>query len=433
MAKTENTEVIVVGGGLAGLTAAAYLARAGRAVTVFERSNALGGRAATHVKDQFSLNLGPHALYRGGAGIRILRELGVPFDGGSPSVSGGYAVDKGRVHTLPGGLLSLLTTGLLPVGGKIELARVLGSLQKINTDTIQRTSVRQWLDSTIRHPQTRSVVQALTRLSSYANEPERQSAGTAVAQVQIALARSVMYPNGGWQVLVDGLRRIAEAAGVRICGGSRVVAVEHDDAARGVRLADGTSHRATAVIVALGASEAAGLLSDSPVGRWAAAAVPVKAACLDVALRRVPRPAASFALGIDRPLYFSIHSAVAKLAPAPGAVMHAAKYLSSEPSDPKSDEQELEQLLDLVQPGWRSEVVERRFLPNMVACSALATAEMGGIGGRPGVEVPEIRNLYVAGDWVGSQGWLADGSLASAKRAAQLAIAGAAGAGALAA
>ena len=35
--------VIIVGGGLSGLSAAAILARAGHAVTVFEKASALGG------------------------------------------------------------------------------------------------------------------------------------------------------------------------------------------------------------------------------------------------------------------------------------------------------------------------------------------------------------------------------------------------------
>jgi hypothetical protein len=29
-----------------------------------------------------------------------------------------------------------------------------------------------------------------------------------------------------------------------------------------------------------------------------------------------------FALGVDRPLYFSVHSAIAKLAPESGALIH---------------------------------------------------------------------------------------------------------------
>ena len=42
-----STDVAIIGGGLAGLSAATYLARAGMEVTLFEKSNRLGGRAAT--------------------------------------------------------------------------------------------------------------------------------------------------------------------------------------------------------------------------------------------------------------------------------------------------------------------------------------------------------------------------------------------------
>jgi len=136
----------------------------------------------------------------------------------------------------------------------------------------------------------------------------------------------------------------------------------------------------------------------------------------------LPRGQATFALGIDRPLYFSVHSAVARLAPSGNAVIHAAKYLGSESAaDPKAVERELEEMFDLVQPGWRDVVIERRFLPAMTVSHALVTAEQGGYGGRPGVEIPGIEGLYVTGDWVGPQGLLADASIASGKRAAEVA------------
>ena len=45
--------------------------------------------------------------------------------------------------------------------------------------------------------------------------------------------------------------------------------------------------------------------------------------------------------------------------------------------------------------------------------------------GRPGVEVPGVRGLCLAGDWIGSEGMLADAALASAKRAAEVIAGGA--------
>jgi phytoene dehydrogenase-like protein len=97
------------------------------------------------------------------------------------------------------------------------------------------------------------------------------------------------------------------------------------------------------------------------------------------------------------------------------------KYFSpAEPREPKADERELEALLDLVQPGWRSEVVERQFLPRMLASHAIVQAQQGGMRGRPGPVVPGIRNLYVAGDWAGPEGQLSEASLASARLASHL-------------
>ena len=40
---------------------------------------------------------------------------------------------------------------------------------------------------------------------------------------------------------------------------------------------------------------------------------------------------------------------------------------------------ELEQFLDLLQPGWREVLVKKRPLPNMVVCNAVVTAADGGL------------------------------------------------------
>src|ERR1051326_8320976 len=70
-------DVAIVGGGIAGLTAAAVLSRSGKTVSVFERAGHAGGRAQTQNLEGFHFNLGPHALYRGGHAFRVLGELGI--------------------------------------------------------------------------------------------------------------------------------------------------------------------------------------------------------------------------------------------------------------------------------------------------------------------------------------------------------------------
>ena len=72
-------DIVVIGGGVAGLATGALLAMAGRRVAVLEKGNQLGGRAYTYVDKGFVLNYGAHALYRphtglcGPAGSSILR------------------------------------------------------------------------------------------------------------------------------------------------------------------------------------------------------------------------------------------------------------------------------------------------------------------------------------------------------------------------
>jgi hypothetical protein len=139
-----------------------------------------------------------------------------------------------------------------------------------------------------------------------------------------------------------------------------------------------------ALVLATGPTAARSILASEALASWSHRTAAVKAACLDVALARLPNEKTTFALGIDRPLYFSVHSRTAKLAPPGAALVHAMKYLPvGEPNDPGRDEAELEAWLDRLQPGWRTVLVERRWLPAMVASNALVDARSGGLLARP--------------------------------------------------
>ncbi len=420
----KDQNVIVIGGGIAGLTAAVFLAHAGKSVTLCEKAGTVGGRATTEEKKGFHFNLGPHALYADGQGARILRELGIKFTGGKPGSFGSYAVLHGRKHTFPNGGVSLMTTNLFGLPAKMEAARLLGLLGKIDAQAIQHISVREWLETEIRQPEVRQLISALFRVSTYANDPDVMSAGAALAQFQMAVASNVYYLDGGWQTLVNGLRSRAEKTGVKILTQAKAEKIIYDKKVNGVQLSDGSVLEAAAVIAAVSPNEASDLMENADKtepGKWAKNATPVKAACLDVALRSLPQPRATFALGIDSPLYLSVHSATAKLAPNGGAMIHAAKYLPTNTKDSaQAVEQELENLLDLIQPGWREVIIEKRFLPSMTVSHAIVDAERGGYAGRPGPAVPGISGLFVAGDWVGKTGMLADASFASAKYATEL-------------
>jgi phytoene dehydrogenase-like protein len=229
---------------------------------LFEKPQAVDGRAITENKNGFRFNLGPRALYRGGQGVKVLRELGFEFSVGVPSASGGYVIACGRKHTFPVRVLSLLTTSLFGLPARLKAARLLATVGKIEA----QSSVQQWLCREVNHPDVQRSLAALLRLATYANDPERQSAGAALAQLQRASASKVYYLDGGWQKLVDSLHKAAENAEVKIVTGARVVALKGDGAVRRVRPAEGTTWEASSVIIAASpqAAKSSSLSRDTP-------------------------------------------------------------------------------------------------------------------------------------------------------------------------
>lgn len=476
------TRVAVVGGGLGGLTAAALLARGGCEVTLYERSKHLGGRAQTSDVEGFRFNLGPHALYRSGAAMRVLGSLGVKPRGGIPG-GGSYALRAGRLHTLPRGAVSLMTTDVLTLAGKLELARLLATLPRVDAEALARVSMREWLDTRLSRDDARALVGALTRVSSYCADLDTLSAEAAVSQLQLALAANVLYVDGGWSTLVDALYALAREAGVRVELSARVESVvlrppgaapheagtrpapskrvesealplsgaaPKETAARlapskraesaasattapheagtqpssresrvhGLRLADGTVHEVDAVVLTGSPGEVASL-------------VPGDAVLAREAAEAVPVKAATLELGLSALPRPEALFALGVDGPWYASVHSASARLAPEGgamvhvmkylggADPEARESELEAIMDTLQPGWREHVVARRFRPTLTVTHLLPSAKAGGLSARPTARVPHVDGLFRVGDWVGPEGMLADAAFASAESVAR--------------
>jgi phytoene dehydrogenase-like protein len=406
----------VIGGGVAGLIAATSMAKAGTKVVLLEKASTFGGRAATRDRQGFHFNLGPHALYREGELRRTLQSFGIDPKGAIPGGNGGFAIHDGHLHTLPTGFTSLVTTGLLSLPAKLEFATLLSRIGSIDASQIQHETLEHWLSRSVRHERVRDIVKMLVRVTTFTNAPDVQSAGVAIEQLQLGTRGNVLYLDGGWQTIVDELRRVAAAAGVQIKSGAPAVALERRGrTATAVRLADGTRLPAAAVVVTGAPSDV-----DALTGTSFAATLPppVRHATLDIGLRSLPNPRRLVAFGVDKPLYFSVHSAVARLAPAGTALLHVSKYLMPGETAGADTEQALEQLVDRLQPGWRDVLETKQFLPNLIVTHATVTAAQGGVSGRPASRLAPFDNVFVAGDWVGPRGQLSDAAAASAVDAA---------------
>jgi len=347
--------------------------------------------------------------------------------------------------------MSLLFSSMLDAKAKFEAWSVLRRV-KSPGDTSGIT-IREWLDRNVVDGNVRLWLEALVRLATYSADLS-QSATAVHAQVRL-LPAGVVYVDEGWQKIVDGLHSNAVTSGVNFVTSSRVVRVHHDDAVRAIELGgleddedstaeivrpdpnpvdtNGARLTAETVLLAVDPATARAMVGDAGYSAAWLDLKPVTAACLDIALSKLPDPKRAFSFGVDRPIYFGVHSMHAQLTPHGGAMVHVAKYQSDRSVSyddnyddemvrlndaTRADEAELESLLDEVQPGWREFVVHRRFLPSLTVSNALVTPNTP----RPAVKTP-VRGLYIAGDWVDGEGLMADAALSSARKAAMAILA----------
>ena len=393
----EIEPVHVIGGGLGGLAAAALVARSGHPVVVHERRGRLGGKATTDVRRGYRFNQGPHALYLGGEAAAVLRDLGVPMKGIAPPTNRTRMVLAGELHFAPGGVGSLLRTTIIGVRDKLELASLMARLPRLAPSDFAELTVDEWLDQLTVRERVRALLHAIVRLTTYTNAPDQLSAEVAIRQVQLGLGDGVRYLDGGWEGLVDGL---AEAV---IGNGGEI---RRDDGLN--ELPDGS-----AVIVAVGGPARTATITGYPYGVGVAA----DAAVLDLSLRHAPTH--RFVIGVDEPIYLSDHGSTESMCPPGRASVSLAQYLAP------GDEPDRERLQAFARHAGitSDDVVDERYLHRMTTVSAIATATTGGLAGRPPVAVPDRAGVFVVGDWVGPTGHLADAVLASARAAADAAIA----------
>ena len=393
MAVTSPKTAIVVGGGPAGLVAAGRLAEGGIATTLLEAGAGVGGRAASERREGFDLNQGPHALYVGGPAMRELRAMEIDLPRWNPTSHRSVFVRGGEAMRFP--------------GGSLALARWLVAVAHSRPEELGELSVSDWLQRNLHSRSARESAAALVRVTTFVADHDALSADVAATQLKIGLLPGVRYLRGGWQSLVDALAAGAERNGATVRTGAGVRSLEREPGGWAVTL-DGETLQADVLVIAAGGPDAfAKLLGDrSPASPGPAAELSV----LDLGLRSLPRGGRRFALGIDAPTYLSRHSPPDH---RDGVLLSLASYT-------RQPREKLEVMADAVQPGWRERATLQRFLPRMVAVSAIPSPAGGGLGGRPAVERGE--GLYLAGDWLGPEGWLVDAAMSSGAAVAAAAL-----------
>ncbi len=390
-------KVIVVGGGLGGLLSACHLAAGGAQVRLLE-GGGVGGRAAPgSLRDPAGtplaskLNLGPRAVTRGGSLDQALRQFGLRPAGFSPS-PGGFGLRDGQLHAMPVSPTTLLSSSLLGGAGLRAVGLALARVAIGAFDVDEAETIGAWIERHAAPQDARQLLAGLVRVSTYSADLGLD-AGAALRQTRAAVARGVNYLDGGWSVIVDGLTAKARSLGVAIDEHTRAASVADGV----VTTADGKALPADGVVVA-GSPQMAHELLGLAVSSDQA----VHAACLDLLLDKLPLPDRRFVLGIDRPLYFSVHSRPGIQGPV---IIHAMAYGAA-------TREELEAFVDVVQPGFRAVLQGARYLPKMIVAHGQP---------RPGAKTQAVvvdERTALVGDWLNTQGLIADGVAESAALAA---------------
>lgn len=334
-----------------------------------------------------------------------------------PHVDEAYTWWHDELVKMPVTPRALLTTKLLGVRAKLAAGRLFRVIGKGVASDAAGLSFDEWLERRRVPGDLRTYVQALAQLATYEARPGAMAAPAAIRQLHLAL-QGVLYLDGGWQTLVDGLLGVGQTAGVRLVAES-ATGIERDGADLVVATPAGAVV-ARSVVIASGGPELAARLAGRDPGWVEQAGPPVEAACLDIGV--TVAPSVELIVPGTSPLYFSVHSPTAALGPKDQFLISLLRYL--EPGDVPSHEvlrSELE--AHAARGGVGTERVFDRFMASITVAWGRQLPDRS----RPRGDELGSEGIFVAGDWIGesllADAALASGSTAGAAAAARTAIA----------
>lgn len=376
----------IVGGGLAGLTAALTAAESGALVTVHEAHHTLGGRART-AEGPYRTNDGPHALYRHGPHWTWLHRRGLL----GPTVT---------VPPLEATRLRLHHRGALrrtPPLGVLRLSRRDATHAPVDTD------FRTWATAQAGDETARAAAH-YAAVALYHHDPGSLSAAFVQERLRraTALPPEARYPVGGWDRVVDRMASRAWNLGVRIETASRVDPAALDTLAR------------TGPVVVATSLDAARTLLGDPALTWPSG----RTALIDLAVRT--RRGDPFAISdLDAPGWIERFTAQDRsLAPA-GRQLVQGQFPVAPDESRTTGTARAENLLDLGFPGWRERTEWRR---DALAHGRTGAVDHPGTTWRDRPAIDRGNGIYLAGDQVAAPGLLSEVSFTSGIEAALLAL-----------
>jgi phytoene dehydrogenase-like protein len=231
----------------------------------------------------------------------------------------------------------------------------------------------------------------------------------------------VIYLDGGWQAMIDQLHNQVVISGVQIQTSSNVKQIVTNESGQfQLILSNNGIIQSKHILYTGDPHELNKLLAETVLHTQRSffeRIKPIKAATLDVSLKKLPTPKRLFAMGITDPFYYSVHSKYARLSKdGLSTILHVLKYHHPEEKvNGKKEKANLEKFLNMIQPGWREYEVASRCLPQITVNYRLPQ-----VGDEKELCHSEtnIPGLFIAGDWASPNSILSEGAVESGKQAA---------------
>ncbi len=224
-------KVIVVGAGLAGIGTAALLAKDGFSVTVYEKTQTIGGRAVCKKMGDYWLDSGFHSLRRAdkGPAAIVLEKLGKRIEFATKYSEGVIpkTYDNGKLVDTPLSVGQLLLRyPMLTFMQKMRMMMLIQKIKKTPMEELDQMTVAELLTSA--NISDKNIIAHIKQMIAiaYYCEPdlEKISAGE-MARYLADWPYDVGFPKGGWKQVIDKLQEAIVENGGIIRTGKEVKAI----------------------------------------------------------------------------------------------------------------------------------------------------------------------------------------------------------------
>ncbi|AST94322.1 phytoene dehydrogenase [Sutcliffiella cohnii] len=422
-----NFDVVIVGGGLAGLSTAAYLSNNGKKVAVLERGK-LGGRAVTLPLKGFKFNFGAHAIY--GRDTSILKtfekelKLNIDWNDFNP-YKARYDTGKELSH-VPSNVRGLFKTKILSSPGKVLFAwEVFKTMLSIDSGE-PHVSIGKWLEKNKIEGDVKKMMLTLASSNFFTSEPEQIPSEVFFQYYKriFTTNKPVAYIGGGWQALIDEFVRVIKDNNGEIFEKTKLQqVVTANNKVTELHCGD-TIYSANDFVFCIPPKELAKVFTETEIEDWVkqyAKYQSTKVYVYDIGLsERVDSPFTYIYDQENKMFITDISYYDETCTPEGGQLLQAVAYLKEEeigkPEILEEYKEKIEALYDKHFNGWRENLVVQRVSKNAVVQEIKWNMNQVAMP----IYFPDFRNTFFAGDWCEGQGQLSELSFSSALNVANL-------------